>query len=75
MNAKLVNEFSLGCLFNAISYSPIYALDQEDIITPGTANIPNGWAGFGNEIINPFSQIRDTYNSYFGSSIVVSIGI
>ena len=24
---------------------------------------------FGNEIINPFSQIRDTYNSYFGSSI------
>ena len=24
---------------------------------------------FGNEIINPFSQIRDTYNSYFGNSI------
>ena len=33
-----------------------------------TANIPAGWAGFGNEIINPFSQIRDTYN-LFGSSI------
>jgi TonB-linked SusC/RagA family outer membrane protein len=67
---KTINESGLGSvLFNAISYSPIYALDQEDIITPGTANIPTGWAGFGNEIINPFSQIRDTYNSYFGSSI------
>ncbi len=67
---KTINESGLGSvLFNAISYSPIYALDQEDIITPGTANIPAGWAGFGNEIINPFSQIRDTYNSYFGSSI------
>ena len=67
---KTINESGLGSvLFNAISYSPIYTLDQEDIVTPGTANIPTGWAGFGNEIINPFSQIRDTYNSYFGSSI------
>ena len=45
-------------LFNAISYSPLFALNQEDL-----------GGLFGNEIINPFSQIRDTYNSYFGSSI------
>jgi TonB-linked SusC/RagA family outer membrane protein len=56
---KTINESGLGSvLFNAISYSPLFALDQED-----TAGL------FGNEIINPFSQIRDTYNSYFGSSI------
>jgi TonB-linked SusC/RagA family outer membrane protein len=56
---KTINESGLGSvLFNAISYSPLYALDQEDL---------NG--AFGNEIINPFSQIRDTYNSYFGNSI------
>ena len=56
---KTINESGLGSvLFNALSYSPLYALDQEDL---------NG--AFGNEIINPFSQIRDTYNSYFGSSI------
>ena len=56
---KTINESGLGSvLFNAISYSPLYALDQEDI---------SGF--FGNEIINPFSQIRDTYNSYFGNSI------
>lgn len=56
---RTINESGLGSvLFNAISYSPLYALDQEDL---------NG--AFGNEIINPFSQIRDTYNSYFGNSI------
>ena len=56
---KTINESGLGSvLFNAISYSPLFALDQEDT---------NGL--FGNEIINPFSQIRDTYNSYFGNSI------
>tara|TARA_Y100000385_G_scaffold280383_1_gene331468 strand:+ start:27282 stop:30302 length:3021 start_codon:yes stop_codon:yes gene_type:complete len=56
---KTINESGLGSvLFNAISYSPLFALDQEDL-----API------FGNEIINPFSQIRDTYNTYFGSSI------
>nr|AOE10580.1 TonB-dependent receptor [uncultured bacterium] len=56
---KTINESGLGSvLFNAISYSPLFSLDQED--SDGL---------FGNEIINPFSQIRDTYNSYFGSSI------
>ena len=56
---KTINESGLGSvLFNAISYSPLFAIDQED---------ENGL--FGNEIINPFSQIRDTYNSYFGNSI------
>lgn len=56
---KTISESGLGSvLFNSISYSPLFALDQEDV---------NGI--FGNEIINPFSQIRDTYNTYFGSSI------
>ena len=56
---KTINESGLGSvLFNAISYSPLFALDQEDL-----------GGLFGNEIINPFSQIRDTYNSYFGNSI------
>ncbi|MGC6524050.1 MAG: SusC/RagA family TonB-linked outer membrane protein [Flavobacteriaceae bacterium] len=56
---QIINESGLGSvLFNAISYSPLYALDQEDLT-----------GAFGNEIINPFSQIRDTYNSYFGNSI------
>ena len=56
---RTINESGLGSvLFNAISYSPLYALDQEDLS-----------GAFGNEIINPFSQIRDTYNSYFGNSI------
>ncbi|MDC1355263.1 TonB-dependent receptor [Flavobacteriaceae bacterium] len=56
---KSISESGLGSvLFNAISYSPLFALDQEDL---------NGL--FGNEIINPLSQTRDTYNSYSGSSI------
>ena len=56
---RTINESGLGSvLFNAISYSPLFALGQEDT---------NGL--FGNEIINPFSQIRDTYNSYFGNSL------
>ncbi|MBK86094.1 MAG: SusC/RagA family protein [Flavobacteriaceae bacterium] len=56
---RTINESGLGSvLFNAISYSPLFSIDQED---------ENGL--FGNEIINPFSQIRDTYNSYFGNSI------
>tara|TARA_B100001093_G_C26848889_1_gene1024145 strand:- start:45 stop:3137 length:3093 start_codon:yes stop_codon:yes gene_type:complete len=56
---KTFNESGLGgVLFNAISYSPLFTLEQEDT---------NGL--FGNEIINPLSQIRDTYNSYFGNSI------
>jgi len=56
---KTINESGLGSvLFNAISYSPLFSLNQEDL-----------GGLFGNEIINPFSQIRDTYNSYFGNSV------
>ena len=56
---RTINESGLGSvLFNAISYSPLFTLNQEDL-----------GGLFGNEIINPFSQIRDTYNSYFGNSI------
>ncbi len=54
-----IAENGLGSvLFNALNYAPTYALDQEDT------------SGFlGNEVINPLSQIRDTYNEYFGSNL------
>lgn len=54
-----IAENGLGSvLFNALNYAPTYALDQEDL------------TGFlGNEVINPLSQIDNTYNSYFGSSL------
>lgn len=56
---KSIAENNLGSvLFNALNYAPTYTLEQEDT------------TGFlGNEVINPLSQIRDTYNDYFGSSI------
>ena len=63
---KSINESGLGSvLFNAISYSPLFTLDQEDV----GGVFGSDAALFGNEIINPLSQIRDTYNSYSGSSI------
>ena len=59
VDRKTINENGLGSvLFNALNYSPLFEIDQEDV---------NGL--FGNEIINPLSQARDTYNSYFGNSI------
>lgn len=59
VDRKTINENGLGSvLFNALNYSPLFEKDQEDL---------NGL--FGNEIINPLSQARDTYNEYFGSSI------
>ncbi|WP_299682173.1 TonB-dependent receptor [uncultured Tenacibaculum sp.] len=56
---KAIAENGLGSvLFNALNYAPTFALDQEDS------------SGFlGNEVINPLSQIRDTYNEYFGSGL------
>ncbi|WP_435314356.1 SusC/RagA family TonB-linked outer membrane protein [Cellulophaga fucicola] len=58
-NRKTIGENALGSpLFNALNYAPTYALDQEDV------------SGFlGNEVINPLSQIANTYNKYDGSSI------
>ena len=56
---RTINENGLGSvLFNALNISPLFATDQEDL---------NGL--LGNEIINPLSQARDTYNTYFGNSI------
>ncbi|AIM62032.1 membrane protein [Cellulophaga lytica] len=56
---KTIGENALGSpLFNALNYAPAYTLDQEDA------------SGFlGNEVINPLSQIANTYNKYNGNSI------
>lgn len=56
---KTIGENALGSpLFNALNYAPTYTLDQEDA------------SGFlGNEVINPLSQIANTYNKYNGNSI------
>nr|WP_232731545.1 TonB-dependent receptor [Tenacibaculum sp. SZ-18] len=56
---RKINENGLGSvLFNALNYAPTYSLEQEDT---------NGF--LGNEVINPLSQIRDTYDDEFGSGI------
>lgn len=56
---ETINENGLGSvLFNALNYAPTYGLGDEDL------------TGFlGNEVINPLSQVRDTYNEYFGNSL------
>ena len=56
---QTIGENALGTpLFNALNYSPTYSLDQQDL------------SGFlGNEVINPLSQIENTYNAYNGNSI------
>ncbi len=47
-------ENALGSvLFNALNYSPTFAVDQED---------EDGF--LGNEVINPLSQIENTYNKF-----------
>ncbi len=58
-NRKSIGENALGTpLFNALNYAPTYSLDQQDT------------SGFlGNEVVNPISQIANTYNKYTGSSI------
>ncbi|GAA4238293.1 TonB-dependent receptor [Postechiella marina] len=58
-NRKTIGENALGTpLFNALNYAPTYSLDQQDT------------SGFlGNEVINPLSQIANTYNEYSGNSI------
>lgn len=56
---KSISENGLGSvLFNALNYSPLFTPDQEDIDN-----------FLGSEVINPLSQIRDTYNTYTGSSL------
>ncbi|MDX1760677.1 MAG: TonB-dependent receptor [Christiangramia sp.] len=49
-----INENGLGSvLFNALNIAPTFDIDQED---------RDGF--LGNEIINPLSQIENTYNAY-----------
>ncbi|HSP11478.1 MAG TPA: TonB-dependent receptor [Salegentibacter sp.] len=51
---RSINENGLGSvLFNALNIAPTFAIDQED---------RNGL--LGNEIINPLSQIENTFNDY-----------
>jgi len=54
-----IAENGLGSvLFNALNFAPTYGLDDQDL------------TGFlGNEVINPLSQIANTYNAYNGSSL------
>ncbi len=53
---RTISENTLGSvLFNALNYSPIFETSQEDL---------NGF--LGSEVINPLSQIRNTYNDYSG---------
>ncbi|MDO6759679.1 TonB-dependent receptor [Tamlana sp. 2_MG-2023] len=58
-NRKSIGENALGVpLFNALNYAPTYSIDQEDV------------TGFlGNEVINPLSQIANTFNEYNGNSL------
>ncbi|WP_136482750.1 SusC/RagA family TonB-linked outer membrane protein [Cognatitamlana onchidii] len=58
-NRQTIGENALGTpLFNALNYAPTYAIDEEDT------------SGFlGNEVINPLSQIANTYNDYTGNAI------
>ena len=54
IDRRSINENGLGSvLFNALNYAPTFAIDQQDT---------NGI--FGNEIINPLSQIENTFNDY-----------
>ncbi|TXE09952.1 TonB-dependent receptor [Seonamhaeicola algicola] len=56
---KSIGENALGSpLFNALNYAPTYSINQQDT------------SGFlGNEVINPLSQIENTFNKYSGNSI------
>ena len=54
LNRRSINENGLGSvLFNALNLAPTFGIDEED-----TRGI------MGNEIINPLSQIRNTFNDY-----------
>lgn len=62
---KTLSDNGLGSvLFNALNYAPTFSIDQED---------ENGF--LGNEVINPLSQTRDTYNETLGTNIEGSIAL
>ncbi|MFB9056814.1 SusC/RagA family TonB-linked outer membrane protein [Mariniflexile ostreae] len=58
-NRKTIGENALGTpLFNALNYAPTYGINRQDT------------SGFlGNEVVNPLSQIANTYNTYSGNAI------
>ncbi|PKD21685.1 SusC/RagA family TonB-linked outer membrane protein [Salegentibacter salinarum] len=54
LNRRSINENGLGSvLFNALNIPPTFGRDQEDLD-----------GRLGNEIINPLSQIENTFNDY-----------
>ncbi|MGB7785739.1 MAG: TonB-dependent receptor [Salinimicrobium sp.] len=54
IDRRSINENGLGSvLFNALNIAPTFAVDQEDL-----------QGILGNEIINPLSQIENTFNDY-----------
>ena len=58
-NRETIGENALGTpLFNALNYAPTYGINEGD---------PLGF--LGNEVINPLTQIQDTYNDYNGNAI------
>ncbi|HET8855191.1 MAG TPA: SusC/RagA family TonB-linked outer membrane protein, partial [Salinimicrobium sp.] len=65
IDRRSINENGLGSvLFNALNIAPTFALDQED--TEGL---------LGNEIINPLSQIENTFNDYNLNKLSGSFGL
>lgn len=65
IDRRSINENGLGSvLFNALNIAPTFALDQED--TEGL---------LGNEIINPLSQIENTFNDYTLNKLSGSFGL
>ncbi len=51
---KSINENGLGSvLFNALNFAPTFGVNDQDLA-----------GSLGNEIINPLSQIENTYNDY-----------
>lgn len=56
---KSFEENGLGSvLFNALNFSPTFGVNDEDL---------NGFVG--NEVINPLSQVANTYNAYNGDGL------
>ncbi|WP_372918704.1 SusC/RagA family TonB-linked outer membrane protein [Salegentibacter sp.] len=54
IDRRSINENGLGSvLFNALNMAPTFAIDEEDLD-----------GRLGNEIINPLSQIENTFNDY-----------
>ncbi|WP_034920000.1 SusC/RagA family TonB-linked outer membrane protein [Gillisia sp. CAL575] len=54
IDRRSINENGLGSvLFNALNYAPTFAVDEQDV---------NG--SLGNEVVNPLTQIENTFNDY-----------